>query len=410
MEAVFLDSDSSEGDFNPNCERDEICIEAEPDSIEASATSRKKTDKKRVSSKKRALTKVERKRLSERLHEADLPLLWHQITCKLSESTVSESSSQSNSKSKEASSSEDWHASHDCKLVVEVLSASTANTLNSIVIHLRDTFVHVYSKCEGRQTKEKYSAFQLEWHKHCSAFLLDKSLSMDTIGLPESDNKDLAGRRVEWIQFCERTGVNQEARNRIMMEICAAVYNFLLQRVSQFIKEEIVGEQSATDTTASADSDDVLYRFCSAALASMLQSRYKLIRTCPLERKDAISQEISLLQSINSKGKSHIPNYLQYRDRGFMYFPSEQFLPFLQAVDRNVRQYTNSDCFQRHGSQLVEVCTHTPMYMCVRACSALMCVCVYMYTHVDVMCVLTLCMCHRVCVLLNFFVNVCILY
>ena len=179
----------------------------------------------------------------------------------------------------------------------------------------------------------------------------------------------------------------------------------------QFIKEEIVGEQSATDTTASADTDDVLYRFCGAALASMLQSRYKLIRTCPLERKDAISQEISLLQSINinSKEKSHIPNYLQYRDRGFMYFPSEHFLPFLQAVDRNVRQYTNSDCFQRHGSQLVEVCTYIRMYVCVRACSALMCICVYICTHVHVTCVLTLCMCHRVRVL-SILVIVCILY
>ncbi|MCG8621987.1 MAG: hypothetical protein MJE68_08345 [Proteobacteria bacterium] len=111
---------------------------------------------------------------------------------------------------------------------------------------------------------------------------------MDTIGLPESD-KDLAERRVEWIKFCEGAGVNQEARNRVMIEICAAVYNFLLQRVSQFVKEEIVGEQSASDTVPSADSDDVLYRFCGAALASMLHSRYKLIRTCPLERKDAVS-------------------------------------------------------------------------------------------------------------------------
>ena len=45
MEAVFLDSDSSEEGFNPDCERDEICIEAEPDSIEASATSSKKRAK-----------------------------------------------------------------------------------------------------------------------------------------------------------------------------------------------------------------------------------------------------------------------------------------------------------------------------------------------------------------------------
>ena len=133
--------------------------------------------------------------------------------------------------------------------------------------------------------------------------------------------------------------------------------------MSQFIKKEIIGEQSASDTSASADSDDVLYRFCGAALASMLHSRYQLIRTCPLGKKDAVSQEISLLQSVNSKEKSHIPNYLQYRDRGFMYFPGEQFLPFLRAVDRNVRQYTNPECFQQHGSQLVEVC------ICMCTCS-----------------------------------------
>ena len=124
---------------------------------------------------------------------------------------------------------------------------------------------------------------------------------MDTVEIPESGNKDLAGRRLDWIKFCEKVGVNQEARNRVMMELSAAVYNFLLHRVTQFIKEEIVGEKSSIDAAASADSDDVLYRFCGAALASMLHSRYKLIRTCPLERKDAISQEISLLQCINSK-------------------------------------------------------------------------------------------------------------
>ena len=63
--------------------------------------------------------------------------------------------------------------------------------------------------------------------------------------------------------------------------------------------------------------------------------------------------------------ESHIPNYLQYRDRGFMYSPSEQFLKFLRAVDRNVRQYANPDCFQHHGSQLVEVCTCIHIYVYV---------------------------------------------
>lgn len=31
--------------------------------------------------------------------------------------------------------------------------------------------------------------------------------------------------------------------------------------------------------------------------------------------------------------KSHIPEELKYRDRGFMYFPSSAMLPFLRALD-----------------------------------------------------------------------------
>ena len=34
-----------------------------------------------------------------------------------------------------------------------------------------------------------------------------------------------------------------------------------------------------------------------------------------------MSIEISILQAINTKDKSDIPQYLQYQDHGFMYFP-----------------------------------------------------------------------------------------
>ena len=64
---------------------------------EASAISSSK--KKHINSKKRVLTKADqRKHLSERLQEADMLLLWLQITCKLNESRhtiiLSESNSQ----------------------------------------------------------------------------------------------------------------------------------------------------------------------------------------------------------------------------------------------------------------------------------------------------------------------------
>lgn len=158
--------------------------------------------------------------MTERLRGTNTKLLWHQINCKLNESTVSECNlhSESSKRSSESSLDSQFH-----RLVKQVSSASTDHTLDSIVVHLRDTFVRIYSKCDGHQSKEKYCEFQVDWHKHCSAFLLEKSLSMDTVGIPESENRDLAGRHKEWIEFCEPVAANEEARNRVM-ELCAAVY------------------------------------------------------------------------------------------------------------------------------------------------------------------------------------------
>lgn len=99
---MFVDTGSSEDDdFNPDCECN---IEAEQhheepaSSSQASATSPsgKRVEKKRFS-KKRALTKAERKRLNKRLCDVDLQLLWHEITCKLRESVVSDTEPDSDS-------------------------------------------------------------------------------------------------------------------------------------------------------------------------------------------------------------------------------------------------------------------------------------------------------------------------
>lgn len=115
-----------------------------------------------VSGEERALSKCERKRLCERQCDVDSPLLWHQITCKLTEITVSGSDSDS--------STDPDSASHDHRLVAMMVSASTAGTLNSFIVHLHDIFVRVYSKWDCCKIREKYRAFQLEWHKHAVPF------------------------------------------------------------------------------------------------------------------------------------------------------------------------------------------------------------------------------------------------
>ena len=50
-----------------------------------------------------------------------------------------------------------------------------------------------------------------------------------------------------------------------------------------------------------------------------------------------------------------MPDYLQYRDRSFMYFPHKVFIPFLKKVDHNVKKVTNLSSFNEHGDNIVKV-------------------------------------------------------
>ena len=102
------------------------------------------------------------------------------------------------------------------------------------------------------------------------------------------------------------------------------------------------------------EEDGVYYRFGGGTLCEMLHHRYKHIGSAA--NKNMISIELSILQAINTKDKSDIPDYLQYRDRGFMYFPHKVFIPFLKKVDQNVKKVTNPSSFDEHGDNLVKVC------------------------------------------------------
>ena len=66
-----------------------------------------------------------------------------------------------------------------------------------------------------------------------------------------------------------------------------------------------------------------------------------------------LSQEVSLLQAINSKDKTKIPGYLQYRDGGF---PDAKFLPFLRNVDTVVKELVNANGLKQEGENLIKVC------------------------------------------------------
>lgn len=224
----------------------------------------------------------------------------------------------------------------------------------SIITHLQNLFASLYESC-GSKGKEKFAQFQMKWHQHCSTFLLPntaESFANTCLQL------ELSRIQERWIGYCHGKSVAIETRNAVMISVCAAVYEFLLGHCSTL-------QQSITDKVrvqtefqaTNSDDDAVYYRFCGAAMASMLHARYKKRDMCKPSLKGSLNREIAILRAIKCSDKTHIPPELQYRDRGFMYFPTEEFIGFLRAVDVCVKENANVKALERYGSKLVEITT-----------------------------------------------------
>ena len=86
--------------------------------------------------------------------------------------------------------------------------------------------------------------------------------------------------------------------------------------------------QDETQTTCISqpslpEPDEVYYKFGGAAIAEMLEKRYRSIHSCPENKRGTIVVEITVLKAMECLDKSIIPPSLQYRDNGFIYFPDE---------------------------------------------------------------------------------------
>ena len=79
-------------------------------------------------------------------------------------------------------------------------------------------------------------------------------------------------------------------------------------------------ENQILDAT-SVESKDVYFCFGGAAICNMLHSRYTKIKVCSFNQKEKVSQEISILQQLSvhkTEDKDHVPDYLKYRDEGYI--------------------------------------------------------------------------------------------
>jgi len=89
----------------------------------------------------------------------------------------------------------------------------------------------------------------------------------------------------------------------------------------------------------------------------MLKTRYSKIRSSDCANKDQVSLKITMLQKLSvhlPEEKSHIPEYLKYRDKGYMHFPCPEMLSFLKVVNLKTKKHVNPESFAELGSDLLK--------------------------------------------------------
>ena len=141
-----------------------------------------------------------------------------------------------------------------------------------------------------------------------------------------------------------------------MISASSAIYAVLLERAREY-QTSLLSESESSKISVGVEGDDVYFRFGGAALCDMLHLHYKQIRGCSDAQRDMLSQEITILQAINTKDKSKIPGYLKYRNRGYMYFPDASFVPFIRQTDEVVKGVVNEKKMEEDGGDIIKIFT-----------------------------------------------------
>ena len=222
-------------------------------------------------------------------------------------------------------------------------SLQSAKMFPSLLEQLVILFVRIYTSCQTG--KDKYSRFQVEWHKQCSSMLQD-----------QCQQEELLKIHQQWLSYCTDCGVTRDVSNPVMVAVCSAVFNYLMHKINQQQKEKIT--KLNPHVPQPEQDKGVYYRFGGAALSTMLHQRYnKLTPDIESDCREIVQNEISILKAIQCTNKSHVPEYLQYRDMGYMYFPAARYIPFIMHVDQCVLEHANEQSLQEHGATLVAVVT-----------------------------------------------------
>ena len=149
---------------------------------------------------------------------------------------------------------------------------------------------------------------------------------------------EIVSVRSKWSRVCNSNLKLKDAFKNFLILFCSAAFDVFLKECHSVMHAT---GNPPTSATPQRDSDDVYLCFGGATLAAMLHLRYDKNK----EQKNESVSQIAILQRLNLYTKEHIPEYLQYRDNGYMYFPCKEMLTFLIAVYLRTKEMANDQSF-----------------------------------------------------------------
>ena len=115
--------------------------------------------------------------------------------------------------------------------------------------------------------------------------------------MDRGSQKDISQIHQRWIGYCEGSRVAKEVHNPVLIAVCSAVFDYLMQRVAKHQQKE---QCDGDHVLLSLDQEEgVYYRFGGAALAAMLHLRYDQLKYGVHESKrESVRVEITILKAI----------------------------------------------------------------------------------------------------------------
>jgi len=92
--------------------------------------------------------------------------------------------------------------------------------------------VELFLECQ--KGADSFLRFQLQWHQHCSAFLLSRGYPLASIQLTKEAEASVADIRIKWLDFYENNGVSDLDSKKVMIRISSVVYELLLEKTEEF--------------------------------------------------------------------------------------------------------------------------------------------------------------------------------